>query len=550
MRNLLILSILLCLVPGASKADTIFVKQQGLGDYTSLAPAFAAAADGDTIMMGPGMFTGADNRELDFDGRNLVITSEFGSNSTTIDLADTSFAFLLDSGQTSQSVIERIKFTNGRRAGASLVAGVIDITGASPVIRDCQFVGFVDPAIGLSNSSAVIEDCVFEDGSHRGISAPLNASITVERCTFTNNRKPGGVSDAGGIRLQNSSNASIESCDFVGNEAGTMGSGIWARFSEVNIDSCTFSGNFLEALNVQGEGPDTTRVRYCSFDGDDAGIVTDNTALLVVQDTQIKNAVNSGVRIQNGKYVEFRNCVIAGTGAGADSTDAAVSIGHNSEAHVVNCTVTGSAGKGIYFWGILPPNGEILRTIVEGSGVGRGIDSMDDTTLINVQCTDLWNNADGNIPIINYPAGGTFSADPFFCGVLDCNFALRSDSPCLPGASPCGSLVGALGQGCNSIIAVDPTPVDRLALRVFPNPAGLQSTISFSMPEPGRALVTVFDISGRKVASLMDEWVYANEFALRWNGADDRGTQVASGIYFVRVNTPAGTAATRLLIHR
>jgi len=44
--------------------------------------------------------------------------------------------------------------------------------------------------------------------------------------------------------------------------------------------------------------------------------------------------------------------------------------------------------------------------------------------------------------------GSNIAVNPIYCYRAQYNFTLRSDSVCLPGASPCGQLIGALGQGC------------------------------------------------------------------------------------------------------
>jgi hypothetical protein len=96
--------------------------------------------------------------------------------------------------------------------------------------------------------------------------------------------------------------------------------------------------------------------------------------------------------------------------------------------------------------------------------------------------------------------------------------------------------------------------VTRLALRieshatyaVAPNQAASSATVSFTLPVAGRADVGVFDLSGRRVATLADGEQSAGEHTLRWNGEAAGGTHAAPELYLVRVRTNAGEAVRRL----
>jgi polygalacturonase len=53
-------------------------------DQPTLAAAIAAAAAGDTVLVAPGTYSGPDNRDLDFTGKDLVLRSEAGAETTII----------------------------------------------------------------------------------------------------------------------------------------------------------------------------------------------------------------------------------------------------------------------------------------------------------------------------------------------------------------------------------------------------------------------------------------------------------------------------------
>jgi hypothetical protein len=64
----------------------------------------------------------------------------------------------------------------------------------------------------------------------------------------------------------------------------------------------------------------------------------------------------------------------------------------------------------------------------------------------------------------------------------------------------------------------------------YPNPFNPETTIPIALPEAAHVTVTVFDILGREVATLMDETYEAGVYELRW----EAGTMPA-GIYFIRM---------------
>lgn len=70
-----------------------------------------------------------------------------------------------------------------------------------------------------------------------------------------------------------------------------------------------------------------------------------------------------------------------------------------------------------------------------------------------------------------------------------------------------------------------------------PNPFNPSTTIRFHLPEAGRVELTVLDLRGRRVRSLVEGELDAGLHTLEWAGRDDRGRAVASGVYFLRLVT-------------
>jgi hypothetical protein len=65
-----------------------------------------------------------------------------------------------------------------------------------------------------------------------------------------------------------------------------------------------------------------------------------------------------------------------------------------------------------------------------------------------------------------------------------------------------------------------------------PNPFNPQTTIRFELPAPMRVRLSIFDVNGRLVRQLLDDHRSAGASMVDWDGTDDRGANVATGVYF------------------
>jgi len=81
----------------------------------------------------------------------------------------------------------------------------------------------------------------------------------------------------------------------------------------------------------------------------------------------------------------------------------------------------------------------------------------------------------------------------------------------------------------------------------YPNPFNPSTRISFSVPEAGRAVLRVYNVRGQLVKTLLDRDVEVGDMTVRWNGEDEQGRRVSSGVYFCSLRT-AGMKATRKMI--
>ncbi|MBN2424073.1 MAG: T9SS type A sorting domain-containing protein [Calditrichaceae bacterium] len=85
---------------------------------------------------------------------------------------------------------------------------------------------------------------------------------------------------------------------------------------------------------------------------------------------------------------------------------------------------------------------------------------------------------------------------------------------------------------------------DRYALEQnYPNPFNPSTTILLELPEDGKVNLEVFDVNGRRVATLINGFRTAGRYHIDFNGG-----HLASGVYFYRVVTPNFSAVKRMLL--
>jgi len=72
-------------------------------------------------------------------------------------------------------------------------------------------------------------------------------------------------------------------------------------------------------------------------------------------------------------------------------------------------------------------------------------------------------------------------------------------------------------------------------VRSFPNPFSQSATIKFALPKAVHLRLAVYDVRGRLVTTMINENMEPGIHTVKWNGRDHHGRQVASGLYFCRL---------------
>ncbi len=74
-------------------------------------------------------------------------------------------------------------------------------------------------------------------------------------------------------------------------------------------------------------------------------------------------------------------------------------------------------------------------------------------------------------------------------------------------------------------------------LNNFPNPFNGATTLSYTLQNPGYVNITIYNMLGQKVATLVDGYQTGLQYTVKWNGTNDFGEPASSGIYFARMQT-------------
>jgi len=91
-------------------------------------------------------------------------------------------------------------------------------------------------------------------------------------------------------------------------------------------------------------------------------------------------------------------------------------------------------------------------------------------------------------------------------------------------------------------------PLEYALHQNYPNPFNPETIISLELPFGGRARLSVYNILGRKVITLLDEELASGTHSVLWDGADESGHAVASGVYLYRLETETVTLSRKMML--
>ncbi len=317
----------------------------------------------------------------------------------------------------------------------------------------------------------------------------------------------------------------------------------------------------------------------------DKSLVFENcefTNLSMMDDDSRCFKINSAQYPRQQNHFVFQNCLFSGNES--EGSIGIIGSSNNPRIDITNCTFAGNTSDNY----ILMLNGEVSITnsiFHNDSPYEIKVNPMDynpnEYTHLKIDHSLIKGGIDGIIP---YPRPGntidflpsSFDADPLFMGIVNpsnpLHYALSESSPCIDSGTPDISglnlppydLAGnwrvwndRIDLGCFEF-ASEPwvsnedsfiPPLQHFVLHQnYPNPFNPETTISFELEEPDFVSIEIFNTKGQKIRKLLEKHYGAGHHNIAWDGCDEQGRAVSSGVYFYKMQTAQKSQSRKMLM--
>ncbi|MCB5270263.1 MAG: CapA family protein [Candidatus Cloacimonetes bacterium] len=79
-------------------------------------------------------------------------------------------------------------------------------------------------------------------------------------------------------------------------------------------------------------------------------------------------------------------------------------------------------------------------------------------------------------------------------------------------------------------------PVAQIPLNIYPNPFNPETTIDFDLPQSAQTSLKIYNVRGQLLRTLVDEMLPSGHHRYSWDGRDQRGDKVSSGLHFIKIH--------------
>jgi len=476
------------------------------GDQPTIQDGIVAAADTDTVLVADGTYY----ENIDFIGKAIAVASNFLIDADTLHIENTiingsqpddpdygSCASFM-SGEDTTSVITGFTLTEGSGtfySGLGNCGGGIVCDNSSPkIVSNIVTNNSADYSSGVgivNNSSPILlsnvisyNTAAFNSG---GVSIYTNCDAYLEGNIISNNTANSGV---GGILISESSPTIVSNVIRENSALGSSG-GVYIQLDSSplllnNIICNNTSETESAGLGVYaGSGTSTTTIENCLIYGNTSGF---NGGGIWVYDANI----------------DVINCTISDNHA--DTNGGGVFVNVNANADLVNSILWNDSPQEIYI-----ASGAVTATYSDIQGGWAG---------------------EGNI-----------DEDPLFFDPVNNDFHLTELSPCIDAGDPNSppdpdGTIADMGRfyfhqtGTNENTIVQ---TEDYLKQNYPNPFNPITTICYQLPENGKVELTIYNLKGQKVKTLVNDQLSAGQHSIVWNGTDENNKPVSSGIYFYKL---------------
>ncbi len=499
-------------------------------DSPSIKAAISIAESPDTIMVSPGTYKGHDNTDIDLAKKAITVMSLKGSTATVINCEgsrqDPHRGFYVRQGEDSRTVIKGFTVINGfapfDQGAQSKGGGILCTHSSSPTIFDCVFYnnGAVHAGGGLycaDGSSPTLTECVFVDN------------------TALDDLHSGVVGYGGAVRCDSSSPVFVD-CVFSSNHAN-YGGGMSCALSDITLQRCEFSSNLADVVVALEP----------AFPGIGGGLHLDRSSAMITE------CLFDGNTAVQGMNMGMQNAMGGGLYAyqAAPVLERCTFYGNTAESYGEQVP---GLGAGLFFDASpISMHTCLIAFNMGGEAIYR--DTVDTLSPIAISCCDIYANelGDWTGPIAGlFGQDGNISDDPLFCDTAAGNYELRGSSPCAAANNSCAETIGAFDVGCDTG-ADDENAISGMAGGIdlsqnYPNPFNRGTVIAYALPRQSRVRITVCNIAGQSVRRLVDGVQASGFHRVSWDGRDDLGQEVASGIYVYRLQSDAVVMSRKMIL--
>lgn len=103
------------------------------------------------------------------------------------------------------------------------------------------------------------------------------------------------------------------------------------------------------------------------------------------------------------------------------------------------------------------------------------------------------------------------------------------------------------------VVSVNKSELEEIPLMFFlnqnyPNPFNPSTTIRYEVPRRSKVEINVYNMLGQLIATLVNGEIEAGRYFVTWNGRNDQGIQMSSGVYFYQIHADEFTQTKKLIL--
>ena len=208
------------------------------GEYGSIQQAIDAADHGDTVLVGPGRWTGGGDPVVDPRGKWLTIRSSHGADATVLDGEGEPSIVVCTSGETAVTLIEGFTITSNQ-GGSNNNRYLVVCDHGSPTISQCRIIDSQYSGMRSVSSQPIVRQCLIQNNSGSGVYG-YDSTLTLVESIIKANQE-------GGLQFGYWSELFVSDCVFTGNFNDQWGGAIGAYDDcEATIRNTVFENNVSE----------------------------------------------------------------------------------------------------------------------------------------------------------------------------------------------------------------------------------------------------------------------------------------------------------------